>query len=137
MTLHNWKWFFFTYLGRPSYLNSKKYFLNFYINALNLFWKSVVVTRLGLPTLQSYYCVKNGLSPHQSPFATFSYCRVSDSSWAIPIMLPPVSINLGRLESALTQLGSSGTLYNYIANGEWRGGNRLCYTVLILHFQCG
>ena len=62
---------------------------------------------------------------------------VSGSTGAIPIMLPPVSINLCRLESALTQMVSAETagncrklFDNYVTNLDWRGGNPLFYTVL-------
>ena len=51
-------------------------------------------------------------------------------SLTIPIMLPPVSINPGHLESALTQMGGAGTagnrreLYdNYVANADWFDSN--------------
>ena len=38
--------------------------------------------------------------------------EVSSSSRAIPIMLPPFSINLGRLECTITQLSSARTSWN-------------------------
>ena len=53
---------------------------------------------------------------------------------ALLIMFPLVLINLGRLESALTQLDSAGLCDNYVVNGDWRGGNPFFPTVLRLYF---
>ena len=71
------------------------------------------------------------LTPRQSLFAIviaefpavpgsfLQFPAVSCSSRAIPIMLPPVSINQGRLESALTELGSAGTVLRLWVTKVW------------------
>ena len=40
-------------------------------------------------------CVKNGLPPFQSPFAIYSYRRISGSSRVIPIMMQKTILEIG------------------------------------------